>query len=153
MANLSELERFWAKVHKAETCWVWQGATTDGYGRAWIGQKLLRAHRVSFELAHGPIPDGMFLDHICYNRSCVNPDHLRLATPKQNVENRTGARASNRSGVVGVFRHRQSGKWQARVVHNGHAYHAGLHADMADAEAAVVAKRNELFTHNDLDRV
>jgi hypothetical protein len=72
-------------------------------------------------------------------------------TRSQNAQNRAGLRANNTSGVHGVSRFK--GGWLATVCHEGHSYYAGYFAELADAEAAVIAKRNELFTHNDLDRV
>ncbi len=83
-------ERFWRKVDKRPNgCWVWGGATGEnGYGRFHDGNgergKLLMAHRYSYELNVGPIPDGLFIDHLCRNRSCVNPDHIEPVTPKEN---------------------------------------------------------------------
>src|SRR5659263_254865 len=64
-------------------CWVWQKSTNGrGYGRArFAGQpKIAYAHRVYYERAHGPIPDGMTIDHLCHNRRCVNAAHMRLLT-------------------------------------------------------------------------
>lgn len=79
--------RFWAKVsrgHPSE-CWEWLGCLADpGYGRLSIDGKLRGAHRVSWELTRGPIPDGFQIDHRCFNTACVNPDHLEPVTPKVN---------------------------------------------------------------------
>lgn len=67
-------------------CWLWTGVINgSGYGRVGVGGVLLMAHRVFWERANGSIPDGMLLDHLCRVRSCCNPDHLRLVTPKVNV--------------------------------------------------------------------
>jgi hypothetical protein len=83
-------------------------------------------------------------------KNCVNPEHLRPVTQKQNVENRPGLAANNTSGVTGVYWHRN--RWMAEVKHNGSKHYVGRFTDIAEAEAAVIAKRNELFTHNDIDR-
>lgn len=150
-------ERFWAKVDKSGDCWIWtahlfhdgygQFATkTNGVTRTW------RAHRISFEWSNGPIPDGMLIDHRCHNRACVNPDHLRLANRNQNNQNRLGAQSNSRSGIRGVQR-LPSGRWQARVRHKKQDIHVGIFDTAEEADAAVKAKRNELFTHNDLDRI
>lgn len=147
-------DRFWAKVEKTDTCWNWTAAReSGGYGVFRILGVLLQAHRWSYQQSNGEIPSGLAIDHTCYNRACVNPDHLRLATNKQNAENFSGLDSNNTSGVRGVSWNKQCRKWQAYVKHNGKRYHVGLFADIKDAEAAVKAKRNELFTHNDLDRV
>ena len=66
-------------------CWVWQGATNKGYG--WIGVRGLQklVHRIAWELLRGPIPKGYDVHHVCENRRCWNPAHLKLLTRKQHI--------------------------------------------------------------------
>jgi len=142
-------ERFWNKVNKTETCWEWTAARhTNGYGAFWSAGRMRPAHRHSYELVEGPIPEGLELDHICHNRGCVNPDHLRPVTTKQNQENCW--RVNTPSGVRGVYRDKN--RWRAQVTHQGKSYYNGNYERLEDAEAAAIALRNRLFTHNDHDR-
>ena len=144
-------ERFWPKVQKTESCWLWTSSLgTTGYGQINIDRRPAKAHRVAYELVKGPIPEGMFIDHICHNGICVNPDHLRPVTNKQNLENRSGPQRNNKSGILGVSW--TGRKWLATVQHHGHSYYAGEYNDIKEAEAAVIAKRLHLFTHNNRDR-
>ena len=77
---------FWSKVDKTDTCWRWTGSVSDaGYGVFSVKGKLRGAHRVSYEMNVGPIPDGMHIHHRCEVRDCVNPAHLEPLTPRQNV--------------------------------------------------------------------
>ncbi len=79
-------QRFWAKVNKTDGCWEWTGVTVNGYGRfLFTTGKTVRAHRFAYELLVGPIPDGLQLDHLCRNRSCVNPVHLEPVTQQENL--------------------------------------------------------------------
>jgi|SRR6267378_2633343 len=81
-------ERFWAKVNKTPTCWLWTGGkASEGYGMIGIGSKTTSVHRVSWQLAFPqvPIPEGFVIMHICENRACVNPWHLALSTNKANM--------------------------------------------------------------------
>lgn len=79
-------ERFWSKTIITESCWLWIGTKrTDGYGRFWTPGGDCYAHRFSYELVHGTIPEGLTLDHLCRNHSCVNPAHLDPVTPRENV--------------------------------------------------------------------
>ena len=151
-------ERFWAKVDKSGECWIWQGyKTASGYGRYaayWPeGKQNTMAHRFAYEQTNGVrLGPDVEIDHMCFTRSCVNPDHLRLATSKQNKENRSGPQKNSTSGVLGVFRNKEGTKWQACVKHNKKNHYLGVFDDVSEAEAAVLAKRQELFTHNLVDR-
>lgn len=80
-------KRFWAKVEKTERCWNWYASKDkDGYGIFGVNSHLvLLAHRVSYELSKGRIPNGLEPDHICRNSSCVNPNHLEAVTHKENM--------------------------------------------------------------------
>lgn len=146
-------EKFWSKVIKGAGCWEWTASVnTGGYSRMTENKTTLYGHRVSYEIHKGPIPAGMHVDHICRNRRCVNPNHLRLVTNKQNHENLGPRKAGNKSGHRGVFWLARTGKWKGTVKHNRKCYHVGYFNDLEDAAEAVRAKRNELYTHNYLDR-
>ena len=144
-------DRFWFKVEKTESCWLWQGSmTAKGYGEfRWEGRKRY-AHRLTYEMAHGPIPLGMQIDHKCRVPRCVNPVHLQAVTPQQNLENRAGATVRSKSGVRGVFRYR--GKWRVMVVVRGQQHWGGDLRDLQEAEAIASAMRRQLMTNSLADQ-
>lgn len=87
--------RFWSKVDASGDCWLWTGAPHLGYGRFSRGRSgATYAHRVAYELLVGPIPDGLTLDHLCWNTLCVNPDHLEPVTRAENTRRARLVRAA-----------------------------------------------------------
>lgn len=117
--------RFWSHVDKnghfsealGSRCWDWTAALMHrGYGHFGVTSKdIRRAHRYSYEISVGPIPDGYFVDHLCFRPVCVNPEHLEAVTPKKNNERRRGANRNSKSGVRGVWYDSSRGRWCAEV--------------------------------------
>lgn len=81
-------ERFWEKVEITEACWYWRGSTHKlGYGQFRTSrQRTEYVHVVAYQWLVGPVPEGMELDHLCFHRACVNPDHLEPVTHAVNVQ-------------------------------------------------------------------
>ena len=163
--RLSTEERFWAKVDRngpmcerlGTRCWIWTAATQGGgYGLFVLSGSgaartavYVRAHLYAYEQMHGQIPDGGYADHRCFVKPCVNPAHIRIVTNKQNIENRQGANRNSRTGVRGVTWDSKRQRWIARICHEGKHMNIGRFGTLAEAEAAVIAKRLQLFTHSD----
>lgn len=86
-------EHFWSQVDKTsgpDGCWPWTlYCNPKGYGRVKVGGRIRGAHIVAYELAVGPVPDGLVLDHVaargCTQHSCCNPAHLEPVTLRENV--------------------------------------------------------------------
>lgn len=134
-------------------CLVWTGQKNrKGYGLVFRNGKANSIHKLLWERENGPTPLGLKVDHICHNKACGELTHLRLATNKQNAENRQGATRVSKTGIRGASLHRQTGKYVSQVQHNSQRIYLGLYDTAEEAGEVARLKRRELFTHNDLDR-
>jgi hypothetical protein len=134
-------------------CWVWTGATVgEGYGVIGRFGERIYSHRLSYETFVGPIPEGHYVDHMCHNKGCINPQHLRPATPKQNLEHLRSRKDWTATGVRGVTYDRSRGLYVAKVKHNYIEHFGGRFETVEEAEQAAINLRMELFTHNLIDR-
>lgn len=83
----STFDDYWVK-DPSTGCWNWIGAVSKGYGRMRVFGRSYKAYRFSYERANGPIPKGLHVLHKCNNGLCVNPDHLRLGTHYDNMQDK-----------------------------------------------------------------
>lgn len=127
-------ERFWAKVDKRgpDECWPWMAwADKSGYGRMGLGGHNSRgvgAHRIAYELAAGPIPEGLSVLHRCDNRICVNLAHLFLGTHQDNMDDMMSKGRHGQTGCKGE-RHPGAKLTDAVVLQIKDA--TGLHREIA----------------------
>jgi hypothetical protein len=129
-------ERFWQRVDRGagiDGCWGWRGyCDRKGYGRIGVeGQRVALAHRLSWELHFGPIPDGLHVLHHCDNPPCTNPRHLWLGT---NADNQADMRAKARDSDKGLFS-------TERFAREGHPYAKLTRNDAEEIRAAFVPRR------------
>ena len=84
-----KLQGFWSYIDPAPAnmCWEWgRSIGGSGYGVCWVDGRCHNAHKVAYELSHGPVEKGLVVRHTCHNRKCCNPAHLTTGTQQDNVE-------------------------------------------------------------------
>jgi hypothetical protein len=139
--------RFWSKVDKdgpipnacpeLGPCWLWAKSKLNGggYGSFWDGKRVVPAHRFAFVTYNGPIDDDMDVDHICHNRQCVRPTHLRPATLSENQRNSCRPK-NNKSGFKGVSRPKGRRKWTAQITVDDQTKYIGTFDTPKEAHTA-----------------
>ena len=130
MAKSFLSEAFWACVEKqADGCWVWKrGRIPRGYGMVAVNGRKRLAHRMAWELSSGPIPDGLFVCHVCDNPPCVNPEHLFLGTPRDNTIDsvRKGRWVRRRLDYAAIASDRRAGATQSEIAKKFGVTQAGI---------------------------
>lgn len=127
---------------------VIHGANNYGYLWLRLGGRMKLVHRLVWETANGPIPDGCDIDHINGVRTDNRLVNLRCATRSQNMQNQHRARVDSRSGQKGVTWDDGVGKWRARISVNGVKYWLGQFDDMGQAQSAYATAASIFHTHN-----
>lgn len=136
-------------LHRTEWrdgCLVWTGTKNwKGYGQLGAAPHAgTYVHRYVWERENGPIPEGMMIDHVCWNRACVNLEHLRLATAAENASYKSRARSDSSTGIRNV-RRTKSGKYQGLVTKDGRTHHAPPTWDPEEAREDARLLREKLF--------
>lgn len=113
-------KRFFSKIEKTDTCWNWIGIKwPSGYGdfRTYKDNKAVStsAHRYSWELHFGEIPEGMYVLHKCDNRKCVNPDHLFIGSQKENIQDMVNKGRAPINALKGTDNPRSKLTWEQVV--------------------------------------
>lgn len=95
---MTGIATFWSHVAVGDPddCWLWlRSSGSHGYGQTWDGTTVRLAHRIAWELTHGPIPNDLTIDHVCRVRTCCNPAHLRLLSNLANASDNGQARRTH----------------------------------------------------------
>lgn len=147
-------DRFWALVDKSEDHWWWRGARgrsghgTFSGGKEYSG-KTMGAHRWAVYFVTGKMPpEGMVVDHLCHEASCVNPAHLRVATYTENAQNRRGPDSRNALGIRGVevIRGKSKTQFRARGKFDGEIRYFGTYETPEEAARAASDARRSAWS-------
>lgn len=138
-------DEFAAKTSPSGGCLLWTGyRDAKGYGHIGGGGNYERAHRYAWSRVNGAIPPGMQVDHTCWNKACVAIDHLRLATPSENVRNLDGPQRNNLStGLRNVYRNGK--KYQVAITKDRTRYYLGTFETAERAAEVAERERARLF--------
>ena len=129
------MQDFWSRVKKTPSCWLWLGSTTEwGYGQMGIDSTNRLAHRISYEDKFGPVQKGLYLDHLCRVRHCVNPDHLEVVTSRENMVRSYAARGIGKM-PHGVYR-RSKNCYVAKKWWQNKGYYLGSYKTPEEASVA-----------------
>lgn len=136
-------QAFAARTERRGECLIWTGAKgRRGYGQLRASGRKVQAHRFAWELEHGPIPEGVKIDHRYHcDPACCEVSHLREASHAENQRNRGGTSAT--SGHRNVYANGSG--WQVKLHVNNKARHFGTYSTIEEAVAMAEAKRAELY--------
>lgn len=133
-------KRFWEKVEKTDTCWNWKAAINpSGHAVMKIDGRNRGAHRISYAIKHGEIPENLMILHKCHNAKCVNPDHLYAGTAKENSQDEIDRQNTRHYKVgmptkyIGVRWDNSRKNWISSVYINKSYVDIGRHISEVDA--------------------
>lgn len=143
---MTEIERFEAKFAKGEGCWEWQAAMgNQGYGHFWFRGRPRPSSQVSYILYKGDIEQGMHVLHRCDNRKCVNPDHLFLGTPRENIDDMLSKGRQAKGEALGTAKLTES---QARAIRSDPRSQRKIGAEYGISHTVVgQIKSGQLWSH------
>ena len=142
--NGTPQERLEAYTQRTEACWLWTGSTRAGYGQIRVGDRVIHAHRLAYELENGTLPQHETLGHRCGNRACVRPSHLVPRSSDTKSRRAERGREGKLSGVSGVTWDVQTSRWRGKLTHRGQTIHVGRFHTIEEASEAVARRRTDL---------
>jgi len=136
-------EAFNARTKKDGDCLVWTGNKAFGYGKLRHSESSGLAHRYAWIREHGEIPEGYMINHRCWNRSCVNIDHLELVTAYENNSYLSGPDSRSKTGARNVYK--EGNRWRVRMRSKGIDYDFGSFKSLEEAKEAASEARKQVF--------
>ena len=143
-------ERFWSKVkHRLGGCWEWTAGNRRGYGQFWLKGRMRSAHRVSYEMEHGSILDGLYVCHTCDNPSCVRPSHLFIGTQKDNImDAHSKGRLRNGTSIGSMHGRSKLVEEQVSIILKDNRSHKKIAKDYKVSRSTVsLIKKRKIWKH------
>lgn len=147
-SNKDPVTTFWSKVDKSGDCWLWTGAIKpNGYGVFPVYGRTQHVHRLVFQFSGRDLSADEIVDHSCWNRACVNPEHLRVTNKVGNGQNLSrGAR--NPKSTYRNVECNQGSTYCVRLTIDGRRTYLGNYATAEEANEVAVAARKRYYPHS-----